>query len=76
MIYFDATGSVFKRPKRYSDKSAYYYAGVIECSKNKKNCPIFEILSCRHDSTRLGMLLADFKSFVVKKMLNGQSLRE
>lgn len=65
VLHLDATGSVIRQPQ-YADKACFYYAGVIRTNISKRICPIFEMISCHHDSTTIGFLLAHFRFFVLQ----------
>lgn len=68
VLHFDSTGSIFKKPK-YDSKAPFYYAGVINVSKTNRICPVFEMVSCSHDTASIGLLLIKFKSYVHQNKL-------
>lgn len=65
VLHFDATGSIFKIPSSV-DKACYYYAGVINIPSIRRICPVFEMVSCKHDTTTIGFMLANFKYYVLE----------
>lgn len=65
-LHLDATGSVVRKALE-SDKRVFYYAGVIKTTKNKRICPIIEMISCMHDAVSIGNWLANFKLYCLQQ---------
>lgn len=48
VLYFDATGTVVR--SQFAEKKILYYCGVVIVKNLGKLCPVFEMISCEHDT--------------------------
>lgn len=62
ILYLDATGKIIRKPSP-KNKRIYYYAGVIHMAKNRRVCPVVEMVSSTHDGGSIGVWLAKFKIY-------------
>lgn len=65
IIYFDATGSVVRKPKDIKCKRILYYAIVV--NKNNTVLPIAEMITSVHNTTAISIFLKTFCHFLQSK---------
>lgn len=64
MVYFDATGTVVRKPfEKFNMKRIYLYSGVIPTSTADRIVPIFEMVSSLHHSKTIFKIFHDFRVF-------------
>lgn len=62
VIYFDATGSVVRKPFENS-KRVYLYSAVVLIKQTKRISPVFEMISSSHFSKTIFKIIHDFRVF-------------
>lgn len=62
IIYFDATGTVVKKPFDETNR-VHYYTAVVPVVGNKRIFPVFEMVSSDHHTKTIFKIFHDFKVF-------------
>lgn len=66
VVYFDATGSVARKPFE-SEKRVLLYSAVVSVSQLKSISPIFEMVTSHHNTHSICKLLTEFRTFCEQK---------